>query len=219
MINNRPDALAGATAQLTLLNLDGSQAAQKNYTVEAAADAATSLGAVEFPAGISAVHFIKLELKDAGGKMISSNFYWHANADRQDDLTDLNTLPVVALEAQVSRDDTASEAEITVTLHNASKTPALMTHVQLRRSQTGERVLPVYYDDNYVSLMPGESQTIHIEADRKQLKGDDALVVVDGWNVTVAKTSGRGASISVNTNAQVDHWPATGLPFQTEGLR
>jgi hypothetical protein len=29
-----------------------------------------------------------------------------------------------------------------------------MAHVQLRR-KSGERVLPVFYSDNYVSLVPG----------------------------------------------------------------
>lgn len=35
-----------------------------------------------------------------------------------------------------------------------------MAHLQLRRKSSGERVLPVFYSDNYVSLAPGESRTV-----------------------------------------------------------
>ena len=94
-----------------------------------------------------------------------------------------------------------------------------MSHLQLRRSRSGDRVLPVYYSDNYISLVPNETKTITIEADQKALKGEDALIAVDGWNISVAPASAPGAAIAPNLDAQPDHWPATGLPFQTTGLR
>jgi hypothetical protein len=94
-----------------------------------------------------------------------------------------------------------------------------MAHLQLRRQHSGERVLPVYYSDNYVSLLPGENRSVTIQADAKEFNGEEALVVVDGWNVTVAPGSAEGVSIAPNLEAQPDHWPVTGLPFQTVGLR
>jgi beta-mannosidase len=45
-------------------------------------------------------------------------------------------------------------------------------------------VLPVWYSDNYVSLLPGERRTITIEAAAADLGADHPLVMVDGWNVT-----------------------------------
>jgi len=105
-----------------------------------------------------------------------------------------------------------------VTLHNPTKNIALMTHVQLRRKD-GERVLPVYYSDNYVSLTPGESRTITMEAALKDFKRQSAVVDVDGWNVSVAAAAGVGVSVETNIEAQPEHWPVTGLPFATAGLR
>jgi beta-mannosidase len=78
-------------------------------------------------------------------------------------------------------------------------------------------VLPVYYTDNYVSLAPNESVTIGIEAASSDLKGDAPLVVVDGWNVGLTTSSSSGGDIAINTNAQVDHWPVTGLPMISNG--
>ena len=219
VINNLPDAFDGGTAHVTMYNLDGSMASEHDWPVTAPAATAVSLGAVEFPTPLSDVHFIKADLKDSSGKLVSTNFYWRAAPEHQDDLTDLNKLPAVTLEAQVARKDADGKCQVSVTLKNTSSNIALMTHVQLRRRKSGDRVLPVFYDSNYVSLAPNEQRTITIETDASELNGEDALVVVDGWNTTVATASAKGVAIAPNVDAQPSHSPETGLPFQTEGLR
>jgi hypothetical protein len=128
-------------------------------------------------------------------------------------LKSLGELPVVTMETKVVRRDVGGKSFFDVTLHNPGKQIALMTHVQLRRKRSGARVLPVYYSDNYVSLVADESRTITVEAATADLKGEAGLVVVDGWNVGVAASSGRGVDVGLNVGAQVDHWPVTGLPI------
>ena len=218
VINNLPAPIADATARISIYNLDGTVAYQHEIPVTAPAEAATSLGPVAFPAKLSAVHFLKLELRDTKGNLLSSNFYWRALPDHSDDLTALNQLPMVTLEAKAERKDEGGRRLITVTLHNPTANIALMAHLQLRR-HSGERVLPVYYDDNYISLVPNESRTITIDAALSDFNGEAALVVLDGWNVTVAPGSFAGVSVAPNLEAQPDRWPATGLPFQTSDLR
>ena len=219
VINNLPDAFDGGTAHVAIYNLDGSVAYEHDSPVTAPPATATSLGPVEFPAALSSVHFIKADLRDSTGKIVSTNFYWRAAPEHQDDLTDLNKLPAVTLESQIARKDADGKCQITVTLKNTSGGIALMTHVQLRRKKSGDRVLPVYYDGNYISLAPNEQRTITIEADVSELNSEDALVLVDGWNATVAPASAKGVAIGPNVDAQPSHSPETGLPFQTEGLR
>jgi len=219
VIDNLPDAVPGAVAHAAVLGLDGAVVLEHDYPVTAEADAATSLGVFDWMSALTGTHFLKLELHDAAGKLLSENLYWHAQADRPNDLTDLNTLPEVKLEAQVARNDTDGKCLLRVTLHNPGKDVALMAHLQLRRAKSGERVLPAYASDNYISLLGGESRTITIEADSKDLHGEDALVVVDGWNIGVVPASTKGAAVAENVDAQVKHWPVTGLPLQTVGLR
>jgi len=213
VINNLDAPLEKARAHLSIYNLDGMVAYQHDFDVSAAASVATSLGAVEWPAGLSAVHFVKLELRDADGKLVSENFYWRAQPEHQDDLKALSEMPTVTLDAKVVRRDVAGKSFFDVTLHNPGTQIALMAHVQLRRKGSGERVLPVYYGDNYLSLVPNESCTITIEAATADLKGEPALVLVDGWNVGVNASSAAGVDIALNVGAQVDHWPVTGLPM------
>jgi beta-mannosidase len=213
VINNFAVPLSGARAHLAIYNLDGSVTYQHDYDVSATASATTSLGLVDWPAGLSAVHFVKLELRDAEGKLVSDNFYWRALPERQDDLTALDGLATVTLDAKVARRDVGEKSFIDVTLHNPGTQVALMTHLQLRRKHDDERVLPVYYSDNYVSLVPNESRTITIEVATEDLKGEAALVLVDGWNVGVTAASSPGVELGLNLDAQVEHWPVTGLPM------
>jgi hypothetical protein len=92
-----------------------------------------------------------------------------------------------------------------VTLCNPTHSIALMAHLQLRQAASGERVLPVFYSDNYISLTPGESREVTIEAAQSDLAGQAPLLLVDGWNVTVnpVSASGKEAAVEPNTGALV----------------
>jgi beta-mannosidase len=124
----------------------------------------------------------------------------------------------VTLKATAARKDAQGKTTITVTLNNPTEYVALMTHIQLHRKD-GERVLPAFASENYVSLAPGETRELSIVADTKLLHGEEALVAVDGWNVDVAPAKSLGVAVELNTNAQVSHWPVTYLPYQKEALR
>jgi hypothetical protein len=219
VINNLPEPLDNATAHVSIYQLDGSTAAEYDVPVTAPASAATGFGAIKFPSVLNSTHFLKLELRDQTGKLLSSNFYWLAEPGYPDIFTDLNSMPTVTLDAKVAQTEADGKRKVTVTLHNPTTHVALLTHLQLRRAHSGERVLPAFVSENYISLAGNESRTVTIEADASAFNGEDALVVVDGWNVSVAPASAPGVSIASNVDAQPDHWPVTGMPYQTVGLR
>jgi beta-mannosidase len=93
---------------------------------------------------------------------------------------------------------------------NRSNAIALLSHLQLHGKGSGKRVLPVFYSDNYVSLVPGESRIITIEVATHDLNGDTPLIEVDGFNVEVKPVDGP-VSFATNTNAQPSHWPASNI--------
>ena len=200
VINNTPQALNGVSAKTSVYDMDGTLKYTHTDPVTAAPSAATDAGAVAFPDGLSAVHFVKVELRDAQNKLLSDNFYWRADPTHPDDFTALNTLPTVPLDAHATRHDVNGRALLTVTLRNPTHTPALMAHLQLRNARTNRRILPVFYSDNYVSLLPGEAKTLTVEAAQSDLGRDALLLAVDGWNVTVRPTNGP-VRIVPNTDA------------------
>ncbi len=215
VVNNLPQALTAAKASVSIYRLDGTIAWQHEYAVNAEPSSTVRLGAIDWPTDLGDVHFIQLTLHDRTGTPVSDNFYWRANAEHSADLHALDELKPVTLDAQLARRDENGRCLITVTLHNPGAQVALMTHLQLRRRASGERVLPVFYSDNYISLVPNESKTITVEAALSDLKGDSALLVVDGWNVGITPAHTANVAIELNENAQVNHWPTTGLPIQS----
>ena len=218
VINNQPRPISGATAHLSILNLDGKSALERDYPVNGPADTAINLGAIPLPKDLSAVYFVRLQLRDSAGNILSRNLYWKPNPANGEDLTPLNQLPVMHLTGTITRHDANGRVLLDVTLTNPGDTMALMAHLQLRRKSSGQRVLPVFYSDNYISLAPGESRTVTIDASEADLKGDTPLVVLDGWNVDVAPVTNTDSALATNVDAQVSHWPATGLPMITAGL-
>ena len=198
VINHRAAPLARARAHLAIYNLDGSKAAEHDFAVEAPPCAATTLPGAEWPATLSPVYFVQLQLRDEQNKLLSENFYWRGIPGHQDDLSSLETLPVVELRARVRRHDADGKCLLEVTLENPSAQVALMAHLQLRRQSSGERVLPVYYSQNYLSFVPHETKTLTIEAAPSDLKGEKPLIVVDGWNVAVTPSISDDVDVALN---------------------
>ncbi len=112
---------------------------------------------LEFPKSLSSVHFIKLTLK-AGDKTISENFYWRGLEDGN--YQALRDLPVVELENSTKVEKSGENWKLTTLLNNTSKHPVLMIRLKVVGKNSGERILPVFYSDNYVSLMPVKKRSL-----------------------------------------------------------
>jgi hypothetical protein len=61
-----------------------------------------------------------------------------------------------------------------------------MIRLKAVRERTRDRILPVLYGDNYVSLMPGETRTIVTEVKHADTRGERPAIAVEGWNVAGA---------------------------------
>lgn len=176
IINHRAEPLTDVTASATIYDLSGRVEQNRKAILTAAPDACTDAYTLDWPA--SGAHLVRLELRDARGQLLSENFYWHARDEH--DLQQLNTMQRVALTGKTRVKHTASGIAAEVKVSNPGKVPALAVALTLRDVKTGERILPVYYENNYFSLLPGESRTVQIEShsDTKDVK-----VTVDGWNI------------------------------------
>ncbi len=211
VINNLATPVSGATAHLQVFNMDGKLAYENQWKVEAPESQATDLGTVDWPTTLSPVHFVKLQLKDGEGKLLSDNFYWRDPSFREGNLNQLQKLPSVQLKSTVVRHDSDGKCLLDVTVENPTDQIALMAHVQLRRGTTGERVLPVYHSDNYISLVPHETKTLTVEAALADLKGDKPLLVFDGWNIGVVPSTTPDADVALNDEALPANSPVTNI--------
>ena len=138
--------------------------------------------------------FLSLRLLDARQEIVSDNFYWLPDSAGM--YSGLQRMNKAALEvdvqqargrrAAVRQDGGGQEGgrqRIVVTLRNPAGGPvAFFNRVSLVDPATKKRVLPVFYSDNYISVLPGESKTVTL--DYTPVPGAAApLVSVRGWNV------------------------------------
>jgi hypothetical protein len=61
-----------------------------------------------------------------------------------------------------------------------------MLRVKVVRAVSGDPILPAISDDNYIALMPGESQTIRTEVNEADTRGERPRVKVAGFNLKQA---------------------------------
>ena len=134
--------------------------------------------------GLTDVHFIRLTLKDKSGKVLSENNYWRGNGRR--DFTALNTLPEARLKVSSKLVDGDEEGKAcinaTVTNPRSAQGVAFAVHVQAVRTTDGERILPAMMNDNYFTLMPGESKDLAITFDKSLLQGGSYRLQVTPYN-------------------------------------
>ncbi len=178
-------------------NLDASEKFAKSAPVAIAADSSTRVFTLPEIAGLSAVYFVKLELRDRTGAPAGSNFYWlSTKPDVSDweksnwyttplksyaDFTALDQLPPVQLKLSSRAEAKGADEIERVTVANPSTHLAFFVH--LRVVAAGRDIAPVLWEDNDFSLLPGETRAVTATVHRKDL-GAPVQIKLDGWNAT-----------------------------------
>jgi hypothetical protein len=181
VVNHCAGNVKGLTATVEIFNMDGAKKWEKTAPVDSNEDSALSCIRMNYPSGLTPVHFLRLRLT-RGGDTVSTNFYLRGLDER--DFRAIRQLPTVRLEAETRIEQQGSRWFLKTELHNASSAPALMVRLKAVREKTGDRILPVLYSDNYVSLLPGERQTVSTELRDADTRGEKPRIVISGFNVT-----------------------------------
>lgn len=140
------------------------------------------LGGTKPSEGLSDVHFIRLTLKDKNGLILSENNYWRGN--NRLDFKALNKLPKANLKvtSKLIKNNGKAEIQADITQPQKANYVAFAVHVQAIRTTDGERILPAIVNDNYFTLMPGETKRIKISFDEELLQGGDYKLIVTPYN-------------------------------------
>ena len=124
---------------------------------------------------LSPVHFIRLRLTDDAGNLLSENFYWRSN--RLGDYRALNDLEPAKLDVRTKAETVDGKRIIRATVTNRGRSVAFAVRLMPVYASTGEQILPVIMDDNYFTLLRGETRKVDIEID-ESLLGDDTYKLV-----------------------------------------
>ena len=159
--------LAGKKTNITQVIVEINPSMAKNYL---------PIGAVVRQMAKQKGMFLSLQLQDLSKQVISHNFYWLSDA--KGEFSGLRTMAKTTVKIAAKQ---LAKDKISVTLTNPANAPvAFFNRLALVNPNTQQRLLPVFYSDNYVSVLPGESTTVVMDYTSG---GPMPLVSVEGWNV------------------------------------
>jgi exo-1,4-beta-D-glucosaminidase len=189
----------GLKLSTKLYDLDMTEKFSQDSSVDVPADSSTRVLTLPDIQGLSSTYFVVLRLTDTSGKVVGSNFYWLSTKPETldwekstwymtptssfADYTALAQLPKVKLKVASHTEREGEESVTHVTLENPSKALAFFIRLKVAKGAGGEEILPVIWQDNYVSLLPGEKRELTASYRTAELGTAKASVEVSGWNI------------------------------------
>ena len=129
--------------------------------------------------------FVRLELRDQAGALVADNFYWVGRDPGSYRGLEQLAPAVLSSDVTATADIRATEGDEKawcMHLKNAGSDAAISVKLTLRHAD-GTRVLPAYYSDNYLSLLPGEERAVTVQAPVTAVGAEDIHFSVEGWNL------------------------------------
>jgi len=182
-----------------IYDLDMAEKFSNEDSVDVAADGTAKILTLPDVPGLSSVYFLALRLTDSSGKLVGSNFYWLSTkpetldwaksnwwmtpTDSFADYTALAKLPKVKLKFSERTERKGEESITHVTIENPSKSLAFFVRLKINKDAAGEEILPVVWQDNYISLLPGERREVTATYRSGPLGTEKPVVKISGWNV------------------------------------
>jgi exo-1,4-beta-D-glucosaminidase len=197
--NLNPHTAKNLHASAQVFDFNGQLIFEKNEKVSVNGNASLKTVSLPYSKDFTKVYFLKLNLKDEKGTTIADNFYWlstqndvydfkksswiHTPLIEYADFKSLDQLPKVKIEAQHQIRQEKDYYEVTVQVRNPSKNIAFLIELSIVGESSGKSIVPVLWDDNYISLVPNESRTIKVTFPASALNGEKPIFKYKGWNV------------------------------------
>ena len=189
-----------------LFNSNLNDVYSRDAVVSVSADGKTEAFKLELPERLSKLYFLSLKLFNDKMEKISDNFYWlstvpdiqgsknemstkkgwwvlKAKPKSFADFKDLNKLPKVKLDMSYTLEKGEKENIVSVKLTNNDSYLAFQVHLALINKKNGDEILPTYWEDNYITLLPGENRDIKARFSGRLLNNSDVNVKIEGWNI------------------------------------
>ncbi|MBK6283878.1 MAG: glycoside hydrolase family 2 [Draconibacterium sp.] len=152
---------------------------------------------------LTPVYFLDLRIYNSENKEVDNSIYWlSTKKDVLDyeaakklewpfytptksfaDYTALDKLPKINLEYNYKYAKENEFGKVTLNVKNNTETIAFFNFLDVLDPETMQPVLPIYWDDNYVTLLPGEERTYDAQFFLSDFNGEKPVIEVRGWNV------------------------------------
>ena len=186
-VNNNAGDRSGLTAYAAAYAPDGSLLAESSADLDAPEDTTVPLPHILIPGltrdlpGADGVLLLRLRLTQ-GEAELADNFYVFNPAD-PGNFRSLLSMPKAKVRLDYRFRREGEEWVADVSLENRSKTPALMLRLNLTGARSGEQILPVFYEDNWISLLPGERKVLIVRCAAADTRGERPSLQLSGFNL------------------------------------
>ena len=209
VVNQTPEPRKDLRVRVRIYDLNGKQREDRTAAgVNVAAGGSVPAMTLQAGPADSPVFFVRCQLIDKDGAVLAENVYWQSQIpddvgppdndvafdSRQvswADMTPLNTMAKATLEvsARLTGDSAGSVGsgtrEVTIRLHNPTAQLGFFERAEVLSTPDGDEILPIEYDDNYITVFPGESAEIHAQVPAGEAN--------PGW----VRVTGYGAAATV----------------------
>lgn len=194
-VNETRNDAANLKASIRLFDLSSKLLSQREVTFALSANTSEKLLELD---SLTCASLLDIRLFDTQGQQITQNFYWLS--DKKDefawdkttwaytpqigfaDFTGLNSLPSTEISASYLIVDGTDNLELLTTLENPSHKIAFFINLAVLDG-SGNQVFPVFWNENYISLMPGEKRNLTCSIPKSILKGSGQSLQITGWNI------------------------------------
>jgi len=200
VVSSQYDDVRGLKLTTKVVNLDMTEKFSQETGLDVPADSTSRILTLPEISGLSSTYFVALRLEDANGRVVGSNFYWLSTKPETldwnksnwyvtptlsyADFTALSQLPTVKLRVASRTERKGEDALTHVVIENPSKGLAFFVRLKIDKGPRGEEILPVLWEDNYISLLPGEKRELSATYRASALGAAQPRVEVSGWNVS-----------------------------------
>jgi exo-1,4-beta-D-glucosaminidase len=177
VVNQTLQDRRGLQVRVRVYDLEGKPVFDQRGKVDVSAQGVARALTLPAMKDVTPVYFVRCELFDAGGVRIVDNVYWQStDPDRVGprindkaltltqehwaDFTSLQAMTKVPLEVKGTLRKSPAGSEAVVSLHNPSSHLAFFVRVEITGGKDGNEILPVTYDNNYVTVFPGETVSV-----------------------------------------------------------
>jgi exo-1,4-beta-D-glucosaminidase len=199
IVNSTQQSQSGLRIIAKTYDLSMKELFTREASSDVPADGVVKSFAIPEPAASDTAYFLNLELRRASGDLLSRNFYWLSTKpdtlafDKTEwyytpltsyaDFTALQTLPPATVKASLKFHEGGEEPTGHVVVENTGAALAFLVRLRLLKGKDGAEILPVFWDDNYLCLLPGEKRELTVHVRKADLGSTKAVLAVDAFNV------------------------------------
>jgi len=187
-VNDTLTARQSLTAEIRILDADSRERFKTEITTNLAELSTRKVFDLPALEGLTTTYFLDLRLSDAQSRVLARNFYWLST--RKDvldlenslwfvtpnkkfaDLRLLRRLPEASVQADADFSETGGTYRVKATLRNVSDKLAFFIELRVVGDSSGNSILPIFWEDNYISLLPGEEREIEAHFSASDLGGE-----------------------------------------------